>query len=169
MTEIEADTRKDVQFESGVDYDRRDPKAGLIALISLVTVLILTAFCGGIYWLYTVYYQQVEFNQYTGVASKELIAIHEREEEQLHKYSYIDKERGTVRLSVERAMEVVELEAKQGKFNWNTRTYPVQPELPGGAAGMNWKADGTGTAAPVAAPEAGKKGSLAAQNAPAAK
>ena len=169
MSDTESGASKDVRFQSGVDFDRRDPKSGLIALISVTTVIILTAFCGGIYWLYVVYNQQVEFNQFTGVASKELIAIHEREDEQLHKYSYIDKGRGIVRLPVERAMEVVELEAKQGKFNWNTKTYPVQPELPGGAAGMNWNANGTGTAAVPPAPEAGKKGSPAAQNAPAAK
>jgi len=169
MPVLETENRKDVEFQSGVDFDRRDPKSGLIALISLTTVILLTAFCAGVYWLYTVYYEQVEFTQYTGVASKELIAIHEREDEQLHKYGYINKERGIVRLPVERAMELVELEAKQGKLSWNTKTYPVQPELPGGAAGMNWKADGTGTAASLAAAMTGTKGSPAAQNAPIAK
>src|SRR3974377_904491 len=119
MPVLETETRKDVEFQSGVDFDRRDPKSGLIALVSLTTVILLTVFCAGVYWLYTVYYEQVEFNQYTGVASKELIAIHEREDEQLHKYGYINKERGIVRLPVERAMELVELEAKQGKLGWN--------------------------------------------------
>lgn len=169
MAEIDQDHGKDVQFGPAVDFDRRDPKAGLIAIISLVTVLVLTVFCSGIYWLYTVYYEQVEFNQFTGVASKELIAIHEREEEQLHKYGYINKERGIVRLPVERAMEVVAMEAKQGKVGWNTKTYPAKPELPGGAAGMSWKADGTGVAAIVAAPGVGAKGSKAAHDASAAK
>jgi hypothetical protein len=169
MPDIENDTRKDVQFQPAVDFDRRDPKAGLIAVISLTTVILLAALCTGVYWLYTVYYEQVEFSQYTGVASKELIAIHEREDEQLHKYGYINKEKGIVRLPVERAMELVELDAKRGKVSWNTKTYPVKPELPGGAAGMNWKADGTGTAAIVAAPEVGTKGSSAAHDASAAK
>jgi hypothetical protein len=169
MADTEQDHGQDVEFEPTVDFDRRDPKPGLIAVISVVTVLILTVFCSGIYWLYTVYYEQVEFTQYTGVASKELIAIHEREDEQLHKYSYINKERGIVRLPVERAMEVIAMEAKQGRFNWNTKTYPAKPELAGGAAGMSWQPDGTGVAAIVAAPEEGAKGSTAAPDASAAK
>ena len=118
MADIEQDVRKDVQFQTAVDFDHRDPKAGMIVVIAFTTVIILAALCIGVYWFYTVSYEQVEFTQYTGVASKELIAIHEREDEQLHKYGYIDKQRGIVRLSVERAMELVELEAKHGQFSW---------------------------------------------------
>jgi|SRR5271157_2195332 len=169
MADIEQNHGQDVRFAPGVDFDRQDPKPGLIALISITTVILLAALCGGVFWLYTVYLEQVEFTQYTGVASKELIAIHDREEEQLHKYGYINRERGIVRLPVERAMEVVEMEARQGKYGWNTKTYPAQPELPGGAAGMSWKPDGTGVAAIVAAPVVGAKGSTAAHDASAAK
>jgi hypothetical protein len=169
MADIEQDTLKDVQFQPAVDFDRRDPKTGLIAVITLTTVILLAGLCAGVYWFFTVSYEQVEFSQYTGVASKELIAIHEREDEQLHKYGYIDKQRGIVRLSVERAMELVELEAKQGKVAWNTKTYAAKPELPGGAAGMRWNSDGTGTAARVAAPEIETKGSSAIHDASAAK
>jgi hypothetical protein len=159
MADIEQDVRKDVQFQTAVDFDHRDPKAGMIVVIAVTTVIILAALCIGVYWFYTISYEQVEFSQYTGVASKELIAIHEREDEQLHKYGYIDKQKGIVRLSVERAMELVELEARQGRFGWNTKTYPAKPELPGGAAGMHWNSDGTGTAARIAAPALEAKGS----------
>lgn len=146
-----ADLKQDVRFVEHVDFDRRDAKAGLIAGVSLVTILVLAAFVCGVYWLYVVTYEQVEHDQFTGVASKELIAVREREDEQLHKYGYINKEKGIVRLPVERAMQLVEDEATRGEFNWNTKTYPAQPELPGGAAGMTWKPDGTGTATPVPA------------------
>ena len=145
------DINKDVRFVTQVDFDRRDAKAGKIAAISIATIVVLTAFVMGVYWLYTVTYEQVEQDQYLGVASKELIAIHEREDEQLHKYGYINKDKGIVRLPVERAMQLVEDEAKLGKVGWNTKTYAAQSELPGGAAGMAWKPDGTGTAAPVPA------------------
>lgn len=146
-----ADINKDVRFVDQVDFDRRNAKAGPIAIISLVSILVLVGFVAGVYWFYTVTYEQVEYDQYSGVASKELIAIREREDEQLHKYGYINKEKGIVRLPVERALQLVEADAKLGKVGWNTKTYPAQPELPGGAAGMSWKPDGTGTAAPVAA------------------
>jgi hypothetical protein len=162
-----ADIKQDVRFVESVDFDRRDAKAGMIAVVSIVTILVLVVFIIGVYWLYTVTYEQVEFNQFTGVASKELIAIREREDEQLHKYGYINKEKGIVRLPVERAMQLVEEEAKLGKVGWNTKTYPAQSELPGGAAGMTWTPDGTGTAAPV--PAAPPNGAPATKNATAQK
>jgi len=146
-----AEINKDVRFEGEINFDRRDAKAGLIATVSLVCILVIVFFIGAIYWLYTVTFERVEYDQYTGVASKELIAIREREDEQLHKYGYINKDKGIVRLPVERAMQLVEEEAKAGKVSWNTRTYPATPELPGGAAGMRWKADGSGSAAGAAA------------------
>jgi hypothetical protein len=146
MTETNANAR----FEEQVNFDRRNARAGIIGFITIVCVLVIVSFVVGIYWLYTVTYERVEHDQYSGVASKELIAIHEREDEQLHKYGYINKDKGVVRLPVERAMELVAAEAGQGKFNWNTKSYPAQPELPGGAAGMNWKPDGTGSAGTAA-------------------
>lgn len=158
-----AESNKDVRFIEHVDFDRRDAKAGPIAIMSLVSILVIAAFVVGVYWFYTVSYEQVEHDQFSGVPSKELIAIREREDEQLHKYGYINKEKGIVRLPVERALQLVEEEAKLGKVGWNTRTYPAQPELPGGAAGMTWKPDGTGSAAPV--PAAPPNGAPATKNA----
>ena len=158
-----ADIKQDVRFVETVDFDRRDAKAGLIALVSIVTILVLAVFVVGVYWFYVVTYDQVEHDQFSGVASKELIAIREREDEQLHKYGYINKEKAIVRLPVERAMQLVEEDAKSGKDGWNTKAYPAQPEFPGGAAGMTWKPDGTGTAAPV--PEVPPNGAPATKNA----
>ncbi len=157
------DIDKDVRFEDRVDFDRRDAKAGIVAKISLVSILVLVAIVAGVQWFFTVTYEQVEHDQYSGVASKELIAIHEREDEQLHKYGYINKEKGIVRLPVERALQLVEEDAKLGKAGWNVKTYAAQPELPGGAAGMTWKPDGTGTAATV--PAAPPTGAPATKNA----
>ena len=119
----------------GVDYDRHDAKAGLIAGISVGVLALLLVMIIGVYWLYTVAYEKVEFDQFTGVASKELQAIHEREEEQLHKYSYIDKEKGVIRVPIDRAIEIIDAEYKAGQVSYNTKSYPVKPELPGGAAG----------------------------------
>jgi len=158
-----ADIKQDVQFVENVDFDRRDAKAGTIAVVSVVSILFLAALVVGVYWFYTVSYEQVEHDQFSGVASKELIAIHDREDEQLHKYGYINKEKGTVRLPVERAMQLVEQEAKVGKWGWNTTSYLAKSELLGGAAAMTWKPDGTGTAAPL--PEVPKNGSPATKNA----
>ncbi|MBI5083388.1 MAG: hypothetical protein HZB13_02170 [Acidobacteria bacterium] len=117
-----------------VDYDRREARAGVVAGVSAATVVMLVAMIVGVYWLYTVAFEQVEHDQYTGVASKELLAIQAREDEQLHKYAYIDKEKGLIRLPIDRAMEIVAAEFKAGTVSYNTKSYPVKVELPGGAA-----------------------------------
>lgn len=146
----------------GVDYDRHDPKAGLITGISVGVLALLLVMIIGVYWLYTVAYEKVEFDQYSGVASKELQGIHEREEEQLHKYAYIDKEKGVIRVPIDRAIELMEAEYKAGQVSYNTKTYPVKPELPGGAAG------GANPPAPGALPAAGAPAAAAPATAPAA-
>lgn len=158
-----ADIKQEVRFVENVDFDRRDAKSGAIAIVSIVSILVLVGLVAGVDWLFTVTFEQVEHDQFSGVASKELIAVHEREDEQLHRYGYINKEQGIVRLPVERALQLVEDEAKAGKVGWNTKPYAAKPELPGGAAAMTWKPDGTGTAAPVA--EAPRNGSPATKNA----
>ena len=146
--------RKDVQFVAQVDYDRRDAKSSSLAIIGLVSIFVIVAFVVGIYYFYTITYEQTQYDQYSGVASTELTAIHEREDEQLHKFGYINKEAGLVRLSVERAMQLVEADAIAGKVAWNTASYPAKAEPEGGAAGMIWSPDGTAKAAPVAEPAA---------------
>jgi hypothetical protein len=119
----------------GVDYDRHDARSGVIAAVSVSILVLLVVMIVGVYWLYTVAYEKVEYDQYTGVASKELQAIQAREDEQLHKYAYIDKEKGVVRLPIDRAMAIVEAEYAEGRTAYNTKSYPVKVELPGGAAG----------------------------------
>jgi len=147
----------------GTDFDRHEPKSGAIAIVSASVIAVLVVFIVGIYWLYTVAYEQVEFEQYSGVSSAELQAVHDREDEQLHRYSYINKEQGVVRMPIDRAIEIVAAEfGDGGKVAYNTKSYAVKVELPGGAAG--------GANPPVAAPVAGAAGAtpVAAPVAPAA-
>lgn len=119
----------------GVDYDRREAKSGLIAIVSGAILALLLVMIVGVYWLYAVAYERVEYDQYSGVASKELQLIRDREEEQLHRYSFIDKEKGIVRIPIDRAIDIVAAEYGEGKVEYNTKSYPVKDELPGGAAG----------------------------------
>lgn len=130
-----------------VDYDRHDAKAGLIAAISGSVIALLVVLIGGVYYLQVVSYEDVERDQYSAVPSQELKAIHDREERQLHQYSYIDKEKGIVRLPIDRAIELLSADASAGRITYNTTTYDVKPEPPGGAAGGNI----AGAPAPAAA------------------
>lgn len=146
-------------FVEGVDYDRRDAKSGLIAAVSVSILGLLVVFIVGIYWLYVVAYEKVDQEVYSGAPSKELQAIHDREDENLHRYSFIDKERGVVRIPIDKAMEIVAAEFAEGKVNYNTKSYAVKQELPGGAAGG---------ANPPAQPQPGAPGAAAPAAQPAA-
>lgn len=130
-----ADNQHPVIATPEVGFDHHEPRTGVIALVSTVTIVVLILIIVGVYYLYMVAYESVEYQQYTGVASKELQAIHDREEEQLNRYAYINKEKGVVRIPIDRAMEIVASEFEQGKVFYNTTPYPVKPEPPGGAAG----------------------------------
>lgn len=122
-------------FVEGVDYDHRDARAGLIAAVSAAILVVLVFMIVGVYWLYVVTYERIDQQVYSGAPSKELLAIREREEENLHRYSFIDKEKGIVRIPIDRAMEILAADYAAGKVNYNTKTYPARPEPPGGAAG----------------------------------
>jgi hypothetical protein len=141
----------------GVDYDRREARSGVIAIVSVTTMVVLLGMIVGVYWLYVVAYEKVDQEVYSGVSSKELQAIHGREEENLHRYGFINKEKGIVRIPIDRAMEIVASEYAQGKVSYNTVTYAAKQELPGGAAGganppaPAASAPGAPGAAPVAA------------------
>ncbi len=115
-------------------FDRRDARPGMVALVSGLTVTLLAVFVIGTYWLYQVYFESVEQEVYTGVTSKELIAIREREDAHLYRYALIDKQKGVVRIPIDRAMEIVAAEFAQGKVFYNTATYAAKPEPAGGAA-----------------------------------
>jgi len=141
---------KDVHFEPQVDYDRRDARSANLAVIGIVSAVVIVSFVVGIYWLFTVTYDQAEQEKVGAVTSRDLVLVRDREDEQLHKYGYINKEQGVVRLSVERAMQLVEQEAAEGKVSWSTRKCLAKPELAGGARGMSWSADGKGKALPAA-------------------
>jgi hypothetical protein len=170
-----AETNPALPNPPGVDYDRHEAKSGLIAIISVSIIGLLVVLICGVYYLYMVSYERVEENLVTGVPSQELKAIHDREEQHLHQYSYIDKEKDIVRVPIDKAMDLLVLESADGKTPYNTMTYPVKVELPGGAAGgANAPAPGSapdGTAQPAGAAQPATQNPPAANttNAPAAR
>ena len=125
------------RMAASVDYDRHEARSGVVVAVTASVLIVLVVFVAGIYWLYTVSYEQVEFQQYTGVSSAELQAIHDREDEHLHLYTYVDKEKGVVRIPIDRAIDIVAREFAAGTVSYNTKSYPVKEEAPGGAAGSS--------------------------------
>ena len=149
MAEVKPDLH---QHESPVDYDRREPRSGLIALVSGATILVLIGMILGVYWLYVVAYERVDQEQYSGAPSKELEAIHAREADHLYKYAYIDREKNVIRIPVDRAIDLISTEFANGTVAYNTKTYPVKVEGPGGAAAPPQAPPAQGGAATPTAP-----------------
>jgi hypothetical protein len=129
-----ADVNPNLEHHAATDYDRREPRSGLIALVTGATIVVLVGMILGIYWLYVFAYEHVDQEQYSGVPSKQLEAIHAREADHLYKYAFIDKEKGVIRIPIDRAIDLVAAEYAKGTVAYNTKTYPVKVEGPGGAA-----------------------------------
>jgi hypothetical protein len=114
-------------------YDHHDARAGVIAIWAVATIVFLVGSIVLMNWLSTVT-EEKEYSELVGQRYwEETVKIRAREAENLNHYGFVDKEKGVVRLPIDRAMQILETEYKDGKIRYNTKTYPVKVEAPGGA------------------------------------
>ena len=100
-------------------------------------------------WLSTVT-EEKEYSELVGQRYwEETVKVHAREAEQLNHYGFVDKEKEIVRLPIDRAMQILEAEYKDGKIRYNTKSYPVKVEPPGGAAAPATPAPAASNATPA--------------------
>ena len=96
------------------------------------------------------------------VGSRDLGEVRAAEEDVLSRYKFTDKAKGKVNLPLDRAMALLEQEAKAGQLFYSTKSTPVKTAAdlaagaPGAVAGAATTA--TGAAAPVVTPAAGEHG-----------
>lgn len=147
----------DQGHQTEIAFDRRDAKTSVLTIISVSVIGVLALMIIGVYFLYVWAYESQDQAVYSGVSSQELQAIHTREEEVLHRYAFIDKEKGVVRIPIDRAMEIVAADAAADKVFYNTTTYAAKQESPGGASNV-----------PAPAPVAGRTNPSATSAVPAA-
>jgi len=128
-------------------FDRSDPSGPWIVAFTVGIVLTLVVVGFGIQYLYQAAYEQNEYRQVLAAESEELQEIRMREAQQLNHYRYTDKEKGQVRLPIERAMMLFAAEAAEGKL-----FYPGKPAPVKSAAALAAGPDGSASAAgsPVA-------------------
>jgi len=120
-------------------YNDEEPRSRVVTVFMVASVLALVAALLGLQAYYDrVKEQQVYIKQILPV-SEDLRNLRAREESELHSYRYIDRARGTVRLPIERAMELFAKEAAAGKFAYPMQPAPVKPIEPQG--GTNAKAN----------------------------
>ena len=137
-------------------YDREDPQG--IPVFGFAAVIVITLIASFVFVTY--YYGTVNDNQIqaavgSAVGSRDLGEVRAAEEDVLSRYKFTDKAKGKVNLPLDRAMALLEQEAKAGQLFYSGKPTPVKTaaDLAAGAAGA---AAGATTPAPTAMPAAGE-------------
>ena len=113
-------------------YDRTEPKMSAVALWGLAIIVALV----GVIVVVQSYFDQVHERQvYRRVldpVAESLIDVRSREVRRLHSYQYVDDPPGTVRLPIDRAMELIAAEYAEDRLPYSTNPTPVkaEPEAP---------------------------------------
>ena len=107
-------------------YDHHEINARFIAPLGLGIILGLVALVFAVQYYYDTNYEREVYVRVLKPVSSDLKNLRAHEDEQLHSYRYTDRERGKVRLPIERAMELLEAEYAAGTVKYPTTPYPVK-------------------------------------------
>jgi hypothetical protein len=107
-------------------FDTTEPKGGFIALFGVATVITLVVTILGIQYYFDQAIEQQVYNVVLAPESDQLRDLHATEDTQLSSYQYVDRGQGTVRLTIDRAMDLVAKEAAENKFSYPTQPYRVK-------------------------------------------
>jgi hypothetical protein len=113
-------------------FNREEPRYGLVAVFGLATVVVIAILIAGLQFLYEQYREQQVFVKQQVPVWQDLTSLRAREDGQLHSYAYLDRNRGLVRIPIERAMELLAAEAAAGKLPYDSSPKPVPPPPPSG-------------------------------------
>ena len=117
--------------QAGQGFDRSEPNVRLIAIFGAGTLVLLVVAVLALQYYYDRVLEEQVFVKVQEPVSQTLVDLRAREDEALHSYRYVDREKGTIRLPIERAMELLASESAQGKLKYPQRSVPV--EIQGGA------------------------------------
>jgi stringent starvation protein B len=146
-------TAEDLAKLEGEGFDRDEPNGPLVIGFTAAIVVTVVIVVLAVDYLYQATYEQNVYQSVLAPESQELKEIRTREAEQLNHYRFADAEKKTVRLPIDRAMELFAAEAGSGKLFYPAKSAPVKTaEQLAAAAGAT--ADG-GKTPPAGAPAAG--------------
>ena len=121
--------------ESGPGYEKGEPRMGLVASAFGAMVIGLVLVILAIQAVYDRVQEEQIFVKVLEPVSEDLRNLRAREDGQLHSYQYIDRAAGSVRIPIERAMEMIEKEAAANRLGYPTKPAPVRVEPPPAAQG----------------------------------
>jgi hypothetical protein len=107
-------------------YDRTEPRAKWIFGLGLAMVIVTGVLLIGVVVLYE-WFRQTDYQELVAnPIAEDLINLREREDAELNRHGYIDKNAGTVRISIQRAMDLLASEYAEGKVPYPTSAAPVK-------------------------------------------
>jgi len=113
---------------TGGGYDRHDPNARFIAGLGGLVVIALIAIVFGVQYYYDRVHEQQIYVKVLQPESATLQDLRARENQHLLTYQYTDRDEGTVRIPIERSMELLAEEASAGDLPYPTTPYAVVVE-----------------------------------------
>ena len=117
--------------QAGQGFDRSEPNVRFIAIFGAGTLVLLVVAVVALQYYYDRVLEEQVFVKVQEPVAQNLVDLRAREDEELHSYRYLDREKGAVRLPIERAMELLASESAQGKLKYPQR--PSTVEIQGGA------------------------------------
>lgn len=94
------------------DYENQDPKNNLIAFLLIASCFFIVAVCAFLSWMFIVARDNEHNRKIDQATYTDLQNFRKAEDAKLTSYQYLDKDKGIVRIPVERAMQLMAEEAK---------------------------------------------------------
>jgi hypothetical protein len=115
-------------------FDKQEPQAGAIAGFAIGSVVLLIITIVALQQYFNKIWEEAVYEKVLAPPSEQLIDLHNREDWNLTHYGYSDKASGTVRIPVDRAMELFKQEASSGKLFYPAKNTVPKKEEPAAAA-----------------------------------
>lgn len=115
--------------EEFFDYEAQEPKNNLIAFLLIAACLFLVATFILLSWMFTSTREAEQNKKLNEGRYVELQELRKSEDAKLGAYQYIDKDKGIVRIPVERAMQLMAEEAKTSQPKTETAPVAAKPEV----------------------------------------
>ena len=116
-------------------FDRAEPKVGAIVGFGIGSVILLVITILALQSYFNKIWQEAVYEKVLVPPSEQLIELHRKEDWFLTHYSWADKPKGTVRIPVDRAMELFAEEAASGKLFYPAKSYVPKKDDAAGASG----------------------------------
>ena len=109
-------------------FDTAEVNAKGVAIFLVVTILMLVIVIGAVQFYFDHVRDEQVYEKVLAPVSDELRDLRAREDAELGAYQSINRDAGTVRLPITRAMELLAKEAAAGKLPYPTQDQPVKKD-----------------------------------------